>query len=956
MTELTPLEQARIPVPPHGRWFTGIDSQKLMLDEYHAQTPDAFAVGWDTQYKGKMFGVYASCSKDEFMHLLLDIPWAQRHCYELLVENVPCKAYADVEWVGPAEPEHTTLKRMIAAMRDRIREMYSREPLIYVCCGSRPHSADSQALTKHSYHIVCDNLIFERNNDGQMKALFTTNMAGFTWMDGVEEKPMIDTRVYTKNRHFRLPHCCKIDSQHPLLRISGDPLLDEFGQHDWGRDVHAVLPFFISNPAYQGRCDCLFVPTPSVVLERMNGAGIGGSNNNKRARINAAATGAEDQQGSIATVKLFPVPLQIVQRLLMLAGDTVTTLGSVQYLNDEDQWKIQGDQRGKGRNCLVSQGITHTSNNCLLFIERFQNGFKVNYFCTARECSCHTKKMIIGYISMNVETFEWQIALSSPPPAVGGGTDTNMQIIEEEEEMVDMQEAEIQPLAPNGPQAPPPAMPVAAASSSTDGDLDDDVILSDGDDQSMMGDVPVIDPPVDTKNPVLNTYAMVRDRYKDKWFKVCNPSQYVVLRPTGQYILYKHDSQFKAAPDVRTVYYYDATDNPESPFEKKKFVHAWLADEDIHLCESVIIDPTVPQGAGFDLNLWTGFDAVKLPPVPDEDVLALVAPIRHHILRVHASDNAEHARYNEIWYASPFQRPHQPTGVAILLYGKEGCGKGIISTFHRMHVLGKGCSYHTEDAEVEIFSKHADGLVNKVFVQADEVKISMNDRRESLKNIITNETITFEPKFAARMTVKNMVNLLMTTNNENAVSVSPTCRRYALFRCSNVYKGNIQYFTNLAAHLRRPEVARAWYQYLMTLDMGEFTSTIVFQELRPRTEYLREAQQATVSCVSRFLSAIINRQGLDSAGDPSAYPMVIKDGVVEVTATLFYNRYQDFHTKGNYKYLKTQTSFGREIKRVDGCGKIRAAHGFYYKLNLNVIKQHLVELNEYDEDAMVACD
>ena len=101
MTELTPAEQARIPVPPHGRWFTGIDSQRLMLEEYHAQTPpaSAFAVGWDTQYKGKMFGVY-TMSKDEFMHLLLDIIWAQRHCYELLVENVPCKAYADVEWVG----------------------------------------------------------------------------------------------------------------------------------------------------------------------------------------------------------------------------------------------------------------------------------------------------------------------------------------------------------------------------------------------------------------------------------------------------------------------------------------------------------------------------------------------------------------------------------------------------------------------------------------------------------------------------------------------------------------------------------------------------------------------------------------------------------------------------------------------------------------------------------------
>jgi hypothetical protein len=918
MSELTQAETIRMQLPPHGSWFHGMDSQKLMLEIYHAD--QGLAVGWDTEHGGKMFGAYPSCmSKEEFMQLLLDVPCMRRNCYELLVDNVPCKAYADIEWEGQQDPDHSILRNLVAAIRAKINEVYSINPLMYVCCGTRP-TKENPEIYKHSYHIVCSNLIFERNNDGLMKSLFTS-ISGFTWMDGVEEKAMIDSRVYTKNRHFRLPHCTKYGSNTPLLRISGDPLLDEFDSNDWGRDVQAVLPFFICNPERDD--NSVFVQTPNLPIPAPK-AGT----NSKRARVSETPEPA----------KILPVPIQVVQRLLVLAGDTVSILGSTQYLHDEDQWQIQGDQRGKGRKCLVSIDTTHPSNNCLLFIERFQTGFKVHYFCTAKECACHTKKTILGYISMNVETFEWQVALSRPvqpqqdcesalsprllSPVV---TSDNMQIGDE--------------VGCEGPVSGPQAH-------------DQDTGLDDMSEDELSG-ITVVDPPIDTKNPALNSYDHVKERYKHRWFKVCHPSQYVVLRPTGQYSMFKCDSYFRSAPDIRTVYYYVATNNPENPFVRKKFVDAWLADDDIHLCEGVVVDPTLPQGAGFHLNIWTGFAAAKLPPVPDDDVLTLVEPLLNHILRVYANNNAEHAYYISRWFANPFQTPHTPTGVAILLYGKEGCGKGIISTFHRLHVLGLECSSHTQDTEKELFSTHADGLVNKVFIQADEVIVNQHDRRESLKNVITNETITYEPKYGARMTLKNMVNLFMTTNNENAISISPTCRRYALFRCSNVYKGNIKYFTDLGKHLLRPEVARAWYQYLKTLDMGRYESSIHFQEYRPRTEYLREAQQATISCVSRFLSGLINKQDQESSGDPSTSPLVIKNGSMEITATLMYQKYQEFHVKGNYKFMKTQTSFGREIKPIDGVAKHRSTIGYHYKLDLDKIKQHLIETNEYDEEVML---
>lgn len=927
MTELTPAEQARIPVPPHGRWFTGIDSQKLMLEEYHANSPAAFAVGWDTQYKGKMFGVY-TMSKDEFMHLLLDIPWAQRHCYELLVENVPCKAYADVEWVGPAEPEHSTLKRMIAAVRGQIREVYSREPLLYVCCSSRPNNGNDGTM-KHSYHVVCDNLIFERNNDGQMKALFTS-IPGFTWMDGVEEKPMIDPKVYTKNRHFRLPHCCKIGSQHPLLRISGDPLLDEFGQHDWGRDVHAVLPFFISNPAYQGRCDCLFVPTPTVLLERMSAGG--GNTANKRAKTTAPSN------ESTATVKLFPVPLQIVQRLLMLAGDTVSTLGSVQYLPEEDQWKVQGDQRGKGRKCLVSQGTTHTSNNCLLFIERFQNGFKVNYFCTARECSCHTKKFVIGYISMNMETYEWQIALSPLPssseiisPMTVDTNEDSEPVIgpdapREDKEDYPMEEEEQQWNEDDMEEEEEPGRAVSAIAQA-----------------SLLPHLHQVEPPFDEDNQHANTYDLVKARFELVCFRMIRKCKYIKINSPDDVDIITHTevSQF----------YSDWTywgPDKDGNIEKLSFIHRWLHDINKHKVEQIVVDPTMKSKNVY--NMWRGFLAADLPAVElasQEEIN--VKPFINHFHQVVTCLNQDHTSWLMEYLGAICQRPWRKTNVALFLYGEQGCGKGIMFDFLREKVLGAHCTHQTDKPDDDIFGRFANGLVNRVLIQVDEAP-SLHEHGERLKNLITSTTFRYECKGQMTIPLPNLANMIFTSNNMDAIPVATDDRRFVLFRCSSVFKGNAKYFNDLGTHLDRPEVARSVYQFLMSRDISKYPYS--FQESRPVTEFYREAQNMKIPIVSRFMSALINGEN-DESYTLTGTPFVVKNHCVEVSAAALYKKYQEYHTAGNYKFLQTQTSFGRDINRIEGAKKQRSSKCITYILDLPAIKAKLIACNQYDEDAFL---
>jgi hypothetical protein len=841
-----------------------------MLDVYHSTTPaGGLAMSWDNGYGGKQFGFFPpTFSRLDFMLHLLDIPVAYRNAYEMLVENVACRAYLDVDYEGPADPDHDTLKRLVSIIRAKIRQEFQCEPKLYVCCGTRPSKEEPDTVMKHSYHIVCENLVFERNNDGLMRNFFTS-IQGFTYQKDFEEKSMIDGSVYTKNRHFRTLHSCKRGTTTPLVRISGDPLLDEF-THDWGRDASATLPFFISNP---DRTGCTFVATPAPLLLQ-----IETNKKSKRHKGDAATTNTP-----AGVSRCFPVPLQMLQELLTLAGDTTTALGSVQYLAAEDKWQIQGNQRGQGRKCLVTPGTTHERNNCLLFVEDFKDahydGFKVEYFCTASECSSGCTKPTIGYVAWNAQVKNWAIQLSRPQADA---------VMHEEEEADDPADMDM-PDVSQPPEVPP-------------------------------------DPtPVDPDDPETNTYDMVKARFELGCFKVKKPFCYARIDED-------HDPYLHSHVDLQHFYchlkYWRKNKNGE--LVKLPFVPEWLQDPDKRTVERIVVDPTNSIKGVY--NMWKGFAVEKIPPVDDALVPELVRDITRHFSDVITAGEDAHTMFVHRYLANMLQRPWLKSQVALSLYGAQGCGKGILFEFFRLKILGAHCSYQTSRPEHDLFGRFANGAVNRVCVQVDEVK-SLHEHADQLKDFITNPTINYEKKGKDVIVVDNLANLILTSNNANALTVSPDDRRFVLFNCSSVHKNNAQYFTSLGAHLERPEVARAYYQYLMSLDLSAYP--VSFQCNRPITQYYMECQQNSIPVISRFLSALVN----------SAYPET------QIPARDMYKNYVHFHTSGNYKFLLTETSFGREIKKVSGIIKKKSNGIHIYMLCHSEIKAYLEKANEHDPDA-----
>jgi len=108
-----------------------------------------------------------------------------------------------------------------------------------------------------------------------------------------------------------------------------------------------------------------------------------------------------------------------------------------------------------------------------------------------------------------------------------------------------------------------------------------------------------------------------------------------------------------------------------------------------------------------------------------------------------------------------------------------------------------------------------------------------------------------------------------------------------------------------------------------------------FQASRPVTDYYKETQLANIHPIMRFLSYLVN-------GDEEP---------VEIGAKKLYEAYQSFHVAGNYRFIVSEASFGREVKRIGGVLAKRITSGMIYQLDKKEMKLYLKETNRYDPDA-----
>jgi hypothetical protein len=272
--------------------------------------------------------------------------------------------------------------------------------------------------------------------------------------------------------------------------------------------------------------------------------------------------------------------------------------------------------------------------------------------------------------------------------------------------------------------------------------------------------------------------------------------------------------------------------------------------------------------------------------------------------------------------------------LAISWMGNHGVGKGVIPVWFRQRVLGEAITATTGDPENDLVGRFATKAVGKIFLQIDELK-TMHAFSEKLKIIVTDEELRSEVKCQQAGHKTNYINLFFTSNNENTLPVEPGDRRFAIFQCNPIHMGDAEYFHNLRAHIAKPEVVRAYYEFLLGRDLSKYAKG--FAAFRPETEYYVSMRDANIPPLARFLGAIINSG-------------IYGKTVDFIPVQKFFEMFKDYVKKNGLEKLNQVTctiGFGREACAFEGVARTKTGGNRGYSIDIETLKACLIKTNRF---------
>lgn len=199
--------------------------------------------------------------------------------------------------------------------------------------------------------------------------------------------------------------------------------------------------------------------------------------------------------------------------------------------------------------------------------------------------------------------------------------------------------------------------------------------------------------------------------------------------------------------------------------------------------------------------------------------------IRYLIHDILCSGVAEASEYLLNYLAHMVQKPHQLPGTAIILRSEEqGTGKSTFMALLRQ-LLGPRYCASTSDAD-HFVGTHNDRAMNKVLLHFEEA-VAPNDRKieSRLKALITNETISYNPKGIAVIEARNFARVFMTSNAQQVAHLARHDRRMFVLDVSPRHANDPAFWGPFNAQY--PQEIEAFMHALQTRDISGFRPAVM---------------------------------------------------------------------------------------------------------------------------------
>lgn len=304
-------------------------------------------------------------------------------------------------------------------------------------------------------------------------------------------------------------------------------------------------------------------------------------------------------------------------------------------------------------------------------------------------------------------------------------------------------------------------------------------------------------------------------------------------------------------------------------------------------------------------------------------------------------DNKAYLPWMLNWLADSFQNPDSKgsTPIAVVLYGRQGCGKSWLVEKVMKALLGRQFVHRTSTpmANGDVLHDFNKSLRHKIFIEFAEINLKTHAQlADRIKELITtdyhNITLKGKDSIQTRATDRD----IFTTNNAYSLMIEKDDRRYSAFQVSDRRKGDSAYWNEFFDKLKDTNFISDISEFLLTRDI----SKVCLRDSRPITAYYQRLKTNSLPVELDFM------KDLFIYSDPVDFSDSIVDGKMSISSAELFQIYNNWREKQKLDRNITQKMFYSNMLGKCGDYGIDARHtntGNSFDIDTTFLKKKLFQ-------------
>jgi hypothetical protein len=390
--------------------------------------------------------------------------------------------------------------------------------------------------------------------------------------------------------------------------------------------------------------------------------------------------------------------------------------------------------------------------------------------------------------------------------------------------------------------------------------------------------------------------------------------------------------------------------------QQELFVSRWIRDPNKRSYSNVAF---VPRGGMCDpghFNMWKGFKIEQVIPDGNDHSRELQVFLNH--LRFLSNHDDTIYQYLLRWFAHLFQHPSKKSEVLVGIKSlKQGVGKSLLFVL-MTEMMGDDLTAKIENPERDLFGDFNELILNKFFVLLEEWDSAVNLKyAKRILDMITSTVDNINKKGGKKFSTRSYTNFMSVWNKSGLRFEENDRRMFATeVKCQTVPPK--EYFENFVDQAKNKQALRAFYDYLMNVDLTGFHPS----RSRPNTLLREEILSITRDKIEIWLQEfIIDRKNYFDAdkfppGKTRAY--YEKNGFSYSVGEL-HSMFLAFVKQYGYNdYKSVENMFGKKLMtmEIDGFQKFESKGLRKYRLFIDRCIESIIQKGWVDRNALVDRD